>query len=99
MYIRETPGCKIGHNRVEVGNAEDTAEEESEEFEHLELEGDDLIQTPSEKKPAKSAAAKIPSRYNTETELEADVQPGENFFDFSLTSEPYSLRNAERHAR
>ena len=35
-------------------------------------------------KPAPRSS--IPARYNTDTELTADVQPGENTFDFKLES-------------
>lgn len=41
--------------------------------------GDEL---PSDAKS--SSKVKIPSRYNTETELEADVKPGHNVIDFAL---------------
>ena len=41
--------------------------------------GDEL---PADAKP--SSRIKIPSKYNTETELEADVVPGDNVIDFAL---------------
>ena len=73
-YIRDTPGCKVGHNKVQIGNTEESEDE-------AEQEGDDYVQ-----KPTKSGPATIPARYNTQTELQAEVKPGENTFDFSLTS-------------
>ncbi len=72
MYMPETPGCKVGHCRVEIGYGEG-------EDEGVEMEGDDVVQTPGD-----SGKKTIPARYNTETELEADVKPGENVFDFDL---------------
>lgn len=76
-YIRDTLGCKVGHNRVEIGNSEATGEENELEGE---LEGDDVSQTP------KKAAAEIPARYNINSELEADVKAGENTINFDLKS-------------
>lgn len=72
-YMRDIPGCKVGHCRVEIGYGEG-------ENEGVEMEGDDVVQTPD------SGKKTIPARYNTETELEADVKPGENQFDFDLRS-------------
>lgn len=77
-YIRDTMGTKVGHNRVEIA-----PNEEGEEEDAPETEGDD---TPAAKKPAKSKKPAIPARYNTKSVLEADVQPGENTFDFPLES-------------
>lgn len=77
-YIRDTPGCKVGRSRVQIGNTE-----ESVVTEFLELEGDDLIQN-----PRRAKSKRIPSRYNTKSQLEAVVQPGQNTFDFSLISRP-----------
>ena len=77
-YIRDTPGCKVGRSRVEIGNSE---ESESEDESGSELEGDELIQTPN-----KAGAPEIPARYNVNSELEADVKPGENTFNFDLKS-------------
>jgi hypothetical protein len=37
-------------------------------------------------KPKKRKQA-IPARYNNQTELRREVKPGENVFDFDLTSE------------
>lgn len=86
-YIRDTLGCKVGHCRVQIGNTEETIDQFAEELgvEPL-LEGDDLVQEPSPQKSTKPKDGQIPSRYNTQTELEADVKAGENTFDFTLTS-------------
>lgn len=62
-------------NVVRIGNAEGEGDEP-------ELEGDDLIQKPGQKRPV------ILERYNVKSELEADVQPGDNTFDFDLKSKP-----------
>ncbi|HTN03270.1 MAG TPA: hypothetical protein VL132_15380 [Planctomycetaceae bacterium] len=72
IYIGKTPGCKVGHSRVEIGYAE-------EEDEGVETEGDDAVQTPGD-----TEQKDIPARYNAESELEADVKPGENVFNFDL---------------
>lgn len=74
MYLRDLPGCKVGHCRVEIGYGEG-------EDGGVETEGDDVVQTPD-----KAGKRKIPARYNTETVLEADVKPGANVFDFDLRS-------------
>lgn len=74
MYMPETPGCKVGPCRVEIGYGEG-------EDEGVEMEGDDVVQTPDD-----SGKKGIPARYNTETELKAEVKPGENVFDFDLKS-------------
>lgn len=76
-YIRTTRGTKIGHNRVEIAPSEeddDPAEE---------LVDPDTVKP---KRQRKSGKPKIPARYNRKSELEADVKPGENTFDFELTS-------------
>lgn len=87
-YIRDTLGCKLGHNRVQIGNTDETEMEMSLEEElGLELEGDELDQEPTKQGSSKSAPGRIPARYNTKSELEANVQPGENTFDFNLSSE------------
>ena len=75
-YIRETMGCKVGPNKVEIGLAEG-ADEESKS-------GDSEDAAPA--KPKKSSKPRIPARYNSNTELTADVKPGENVFDFKLES-------------
>lgn len=78
-YIRQTQGTKVGHNRVEVAPSE-------EEDDTADAEAD--TESVSNKRPGKfkSGKPKIPARYNIKSELEADVQPGENTFDFELTS-------------
>lgn len=73
-YKPQTPGCKVGHCRVIIGYEE--GGEES-----VEMEGDDAVQTPD-----KSTKKKIPAEYNTESNLEVDVKPGENVFTFDLKS-------------
>lgn len=75
-YIRNTKGTKVGPNRVEIAPSEDGEAEEPEVAE-------------GEAKPApkrKSGKPSIPARYNVRTELNADVKPGENKFDFALES-------------
>ncbi len=75
LYKPGTPGCKVGSNRVTIGNAEGDDEDS-------EVEGDELVQVPGSNRLA------IPDRYNAKTELSRDVQPGNNVFDFELTSTP-----------
>ncbi|RCS44596.1 hypothetical protein DTL42_16855 [Bremerella cremea] len=77
IYIRDTRGTKLGHNRVEIAPSEEAEDEDEEETDE---------DTPQVKRPAKSKKPKIPARYNTKTELEADVKPGDNTFDFKLES-------------
>ncbi|QDV50317.1 carboxypeptidase-like regulatory domain-containing protein [Gimesia fumaroli] len=71
IYIRNTPGCKIGHSKVMITSVSEGENE-------MEAEGDDA--------PADAAATteKLPAKYNTKTELEADVKAGENTIDFDL---------------
>lgn len=78
-YIRSTRGTKVGHNRVEIAPSEEDDDPAENEVD---------TETVSRKRPAKfkSGKPKIPARYNIKTELEADVQPGNNTFDFELTS-------------
>ncbi len=80
-YIRQTPGTKVGHNRVEIAPHEE-GEEDAEEV----VNGGE--NTGPAKKPREREKMKVPARYNTKSELEADVQPGENVFDFPLVSQP-----------
>jgi hypothetical protein len=75
-YIRDTKGCKVGKNKVQIGNTEEEDDPAAES-------GDDAA---APKKPAKSNKVEIPAKYNTKTELEADVKPGENTFNFDLKS-------------
>lgn len=79
-YIRETRGTKVGHNRVEIAPSEEGGEDEDAD----ELEGD--VDSPQVKQPANARKPSVPARYNTKSELEADVKPGKNTFDFELTS-------------
>ncbi|WP_145177826.1 carboxypeptidase regulatory-like domain-containing protein [Gimesia aquarii] len=72
IYIRDTPGCKIGHNKVAITTLTEGEDE-------VEQEGDDA------QVEVESVKEKIPAKYNTKTELEADVKAGENTFDFNLT--------------
>lgn len=69
---------------MQISNTEEFGEEIVEDEQ---VEGDDLLQEPTPQKPAMSVTEQIPPRYNRESELEADVKPGENTFDFSLTSQ------------
>ncbi|QDT89611.1 carboxypeptidase regulatory-like domain-containing protein [Gimesia algae] len=70
IYIRNTPGCKLGHNTVMISN--------SGEEDEMEMEGDDAVM------PNSTEENEIPAKYNSKTTLEADVQPGENTFNFDL---------------
>lgn len=44
------------------------------------------ITTEANSEESESKSAQIPSKYNTETELEVEVKPGENDFPFDLKS-------------
>lgn len=72
VYIRNTPGCKTGMNKVVITSMSEGEDE-------MELEGDDVLVDTT--KPVKE---KVPARYNVKTELKVDVKPGENNFDFDL---------------
>lgn len=76
-YIRDTMGAKVGHNRVEIA-----PNEEGEDSPESEADADG----PADKPPVKPGKPVVPARYNTKSELEADVKPGENTFDFALES-------------
>lgn len=76
QYKPETPGCKVGQNRVTIGNAEGDDQDPG-------VEGDELMQKPGKQRP------RIPSRFNEKSELEREVKPGENAFDFALSSSPH----------
>jgi hypothetical protein len=80
-YIRKTKGAKIGHNRVEIA----PNEEDEEDAEEQANAGEDTS-TPKRRRARDKVV--IPARYNTKSELEADVKPGENVFDFKLESQP-----------
>ncbi|WP_013628228.1 carboxypeptidase-like regulatory domain-containing protein [Rubinisphaera brasiliensis] len=71
-YIRDTEGTKVGTNKVSISMGEGAENE-------MELEGDDADQS-----QLKDRLAAIPEKYNTKTELVAQVEPGENTFDFHL---------------
>ncbi|UUO05182.1 Ig-like domain-containing protein [Blastopirellula sp. J2-11] len=77
-YIRNTRGTKIGHNRVEIAPSEEADEPDDAEPD---------AESPQVKRRGKAGKPKIPTRYNTQSELEADVQPGANTFDFDLSSQ------------
>lgn len=81
-YIHKTLGSKVGHNRVEIAPNEEGENEEDEDE-----EAGDTEDVGAAKRPRTSRKAVIPARYNTKSELEADVQPGENVFDFKLESQ------------
>lgn len=72
VYIRNTQGCKIGQNKVMITTLDESGDSD-------ELEGDNIVQTKDN-----LAQEKLPAKYNTETELIADVQSGKNTFDFRL---------------
>ncbi|MFH1301018.1 MAG: carboxypeptidase-like regulatory domain-containing protein [Planctomycetota bacterium] len=71
IYIRNTPGCKVGHNKVLITSVK---------------EGDNEMETEGDEPTAEAGVAKekLPPKFNTETELEANVKEGENTFDFDL---------------
>jgi len=79
-YVRDTLGTKIGHNRIEIAPNEEGEDEEP--IESTTEDGEPVILQPLT--PGKPV---VPARYNTKSELEADVQPGENTFDFDLVSD------------
>jgi hypothetical protein len=81
-YIGETRGAKVGHHRVEIAPNEE-GEDESEI--EAATAGEDVSAPTSPVKPEKT---RVPARYNTNSELEADVKAGENVFDFKLESQP-----------
>lgn len=76
-YIRKTLGTKVGLNRVEIAPDEEGEDEG-------EPDGDDT--SPQPKQSVSSRKPKIPARYNSRSELERDVKPGKNTFDFDLES-------------
>ncbi|TWT30017.1 transthyretin-like family protein [Blastopirellula retiformator] len=76
-YIRDTRGTKVGRNRVEIAPSEEEDEPAQDESDTEEVQ---------RSRPTKSGKPRIPARYNIKSELEADVQPGDNTFDFELTS-------------
>ncbi|MBA4031887.1 MAG: hypothetical protein C0478_13495 [Planctomyces sp.] len=72
-YIRDTRGCKIGPCKVIIGSGEERLDNTSEEG-----DGAAAMQSSSEE-------SQIPARYGPESELTAEVHPGENVIDFRLT--------------
>jgi hypothetical protein len=93
-YIRQTRGCKVGHNRVEIAPNE---EGENEELEEDSEEAGNTEDVGAAKRPMKRGKAEVPARYNSKSELEADVQPGENVFDFKLDSKQSARATTEPH--
>lgn len=83
-YIHKTPGSKVGHNRVEIAPNEEGDNEEDEEDSE---QAGDTENVGAAQRPRTAGKVVIPARYNTKSELEADVQPGENVFDFKLESQ------------
>ncbi|PQO45815.1 hypothetical protein [Blastopirellula marina] len=79
-YIRDTRGTKIGRNRVEIAPSEEAEDED------YSAEAEANADTAQNQRPIKAGKARIPARYNINSELEADVKPGDNTFDFDLTS-------------
>ncbi len=80
-YIGETRGAKVGHHRVEIAPNEE-GEDESE------IEAATAGEDVSASSPVKPEKTRVPARYNTNSELEADVKAGESVFDFKLESQP-----------
>ena len=78
-YIYKTFGTKLGHNRVEIAPNEEGEDEDSEGDGGGEQDG-------AAKKRSKPGKIKIPARYNSKSELKANVEVGENVFDFNLES-------------
>ena len=74
-YIRETMGAKVGPNRVEIAPSEEAEDA-------VELEGD--VDSTVDATSLQSGRPVIPARYNTKSELEVIVKPGENTFDFAI---------------
>lgn len=71
-YIRDTRGTKVGTNKVSISLGEGTEDE-------AELEGDGADQS-----KLKKGSVSVPAKYNTKTELVAQVESGDNTFDFHL---------------
>lgn len=76
-YIGKTRGSKVGHNRVEIAPNEE-GEEDAYDADNTEDAG--AAKGPYTRK------IEVPARYNTNSELEANVEPGENEFNFKLKS-------------
>jgi hypothetical protein len=78
-YIGQTLGSKVGHNRVEIAPSEEREDDD-------EIEDTRNTENVGAAKRSKRGKIQVPARYNTKSELEADVQPGKNVFDFKLNS-------------
>ena len=74
MYDSNQAGCLPGEKKVKIMSGPVG-----------EASGEDA---PSEGAAAKPAAAIIPAKYNSSTELRADVSPSNKSFDFDLKSTP-----------
>lgn len=74
IYVRDAKGSQLGLNTVSISMViADDGQNEGDDFDQSTLISPEIV---------------IPSRYNTETELSADVKElDENVFDFQLTSE------------
>lgn len=81
-YIAQTLGARIGHHRVEIAPNEEGEDESEIEAANA---GESLSTPKSAVQPVKKG---VPTRYNTNSELQADVKAGENVFDFKLESQP-----------
>lgn len=86
-YIRDIRGTKVGRNRVEVAPSEEGEEEEDNS-----ADADAEADSQQAQRRALSGRPKIPARYNTKSELEVDVKPGDNTFDFQLESKTSNSR-------
>jgi hypothetical protein len=83
-YIGKTLGSKVGHNRVEIAPNEEEGENTYENSIGVpDGEKGDVVQVSPEPR-----IGTVPARYNTNSELKADVKPGQNVFDFKLESKP-----------
>jgi hypothetical protein len=89
IYKPGMPGCKVGKNRVTIGNSEGEDEPE--------LEGDELIQVPGQTSEKERAA--IAARYNEESGMERQVSPGDNSFNFDLKTPTDDELKSEKKAK
>lgn len=72
-YIRDTRGCKIGRCKVIIGSEEERLDNTG---------GDTDSEEPYQSAPVDT---RIPARYGPNSELTAEVHPGENVIDFRLS--------------
>lgn len=86
-YIHETKGTKVGPNRVEIATNEEDLQDEEEQATAGENTGPAVVRE----------KLRIPARYNTKSELKADVKPGENVFNFELDSKPSPIENTPKN--